>query len=99
MPTSTAMTSAAMTSSSVAGAAVPMSESTGRWVWIEVPQFPVTVPAKYFPTRPARDDNDGQGDPADDVPDHPAGRLGRVIGSWLQVVHEDHVRVGRVHPE
>ena len=52
-PASTAMTSAAMTSSSVAGAAVPMSESTGRWVWIEVPQFPVTIPAKYLPIRTA----------------------------------------------
>ena len=47
------MTSAAMTSSRVAGAAVPMSESTGRWVWIEIPQFPVTIPAKYLPIRTA----------------------------------------------
>ena len=45
------MTSAAMTSSSVAGAAVPMSDSTGWWVWMEVPQFPVTMPAKYLPIR------------------------------------------------
>ncbi len=40
-----------MTSSSVAGATVPMSDSTGRWVWMEVPQFPVTIPPKYLPIR------------------------------------------------
>ena len=42
-----------MTSSSVAGAAVPMSESTGRWVWMDVPQFPLRIPAKYLPIRTA----------------------------------------------
>ena len=45
--TSTAMMSAAVTSSSEAGAAVPRSDRTGRWVWIDRPQFPVRMPPKY----------------------------------------------------
>ena len=40
------MTMAAVTSSSEAGAAVPMSDSTGRWVWMDSPQFPVQIPPK-----------------------------------------------------
>ena len=49
-PTATAMSSAAPTSSSEAGAALRRSDSTGRWVWIEVPQSPVTTPLKYLMT-------------------------------------------------
>ncbi len=44
--TSSAMISAAVTSSIEAGAACPMSDSTGRWVWIDTPQLPVRMPPK-----------------------------------------------------
>ena len=44
--TTSAMIMAAMTSSSEAGAATARSDSTGRWVWIEMPQFPVRMPPK-----------------------------------------------------
>ena len=50
-PSGTATTSpmimAAVTSSIEAGAACPMSDSTGRWVWIATPQLPVRMPPKY----------------------------------------------------
>ncbi len=36
-----------MTSSSEAGAAVRMSDSTDRWVWMETPQFPRAIPPRY----------------------------------------------------
>ena len=45
-PTRTAITSATMTSSSVAGAAVPRSDSTVWWVWIDTPQLPDRMPPK-----------------------------------------------------
>ena len=41
------MISAAVTSSIEAGAASPMSDRTGRWVWIDTPQLPVRMPPKY----------------------------------------------------
>ena len=42
------MISAAITSSSEAGAAVAMLDSTDWWVWIDTPQFPLKIPAKYL---------------------------------------------------
>ena len=44
--TTSAMISAAVTSSSEAGAAVPMSDSTGWWVCTDSPQFPLRMPPK-----------------------------------------------------
>ena len=44
--TTSAMISAAVTSSSEAGAAVPMSDSTGWWVCTDSPQFPLSTPPK-----------------------------------------------------
>ena len=44
------MISAAITSSIEAGAAVLRSDSTGLWVWMDTPQFPVAIPPKYLAT-------------------------------------------------
>ena len=44
--TASAMISAAVTSSSEAGAAVPMSDRTGWWVWMDRPQLPDRMPPK-----------------------------------------------------